>query len=637
MKSCYDTSSSLYPETQQQAFGFTTPSPRSPINQDSIFNTALTPKFGFKDDVYKPYITPPTPFEESTKQQSEIDIDSANPYAQSLWYTFRGTDGAEEIGRYKKVKPVGVIARVPEPIKIKRSELLPSMMAKKEEVVVVDHDGETDSLQIIEKYDYDAVEREEEEKILKPLNNPPPFEFISIQSKLVKKLTCLLEISSNFKKYNDEHKILLNSKVRLYLFSNIKTLLILHMNFFNSIIDRDEGTDIEILVHDHLQRLYHVYPSYLNTMMLRNHFTALVVDNERFRAFLGGGEDMKEEFSELVMSPSKDFHKLLIYLDSYMGGSSPRIKVLIGKFLKHFNDPNGGGGGENGVFMLEEPLFLEVPKSWKVEHPKKWKEVQHFNTQGQLSYFLKSQLLEEFEKYVKIINIIKLQIEQISNISIVNNYIIKKFMKVQNELPLSSELGHENYGNRLVYVDKQNKEIYELLRAFTYFISDESFKETERMVNRACKICKRVIKGEDEVVMMGGGEDEEDGGGEGEMVGDDDGDGVEGYDDGYIGDKIFEVYEFKRLFEERLFLIFLKFIRFFESYIRVMKTKNGMGKGKVTDDVEEDFRTIINSFERKRGVLGGADVGEAQLEQYNQEIGRAFAKGKLKKRFFNRW
>jgi hypothetical protein len=618
--SFYDTSSSLYPNDKEKKIQynqtFRTPSPTSQTNRKSFLMGSSST---YIDDVYRPYITPPTPFEKTT-QELDSKIAAVNPYAQSLWYSFRGNDGSE-IEKYKKVP----VAAVPEPIKIKRSQLLPSLMAKKEIVSAVEtnyhnydshgdndyylheYDDRVSSLQIIQNYDYEVRNEPTEKKVntieeelLKPLNYPPPYEFITIQSTMVKKLACLLEISFNFKVYIDEHKILMNSKVRLYLFSNIKTLLIIHQKFFDAIVNNTTQIDIEELIYDHLQRLYHVYPSYLSSMPLRNHFTKRIINNNKFEKFLGiesNNHQMKQEFYDLIISPSKDFHRLLIFLNSYIGGSSPRIKVAIDKFLKYYENPI-----EDGLqFEADEPLYLDVPNLWKNEHKSNWKEIFSFNSERQIAYYLRFELKNQFQQYCTVIKFIKFQIDQISKISITNNYIAKGFIKLQINLPKSNYVRNIDYSKNLAHVDSENEKIYDLLKAFTIFIGDESFKEIECMICRANKICKGIIHQNNQAD-------------EGES---------------YTVDKIFEVYQFKKLFEERFYLIFVKFVSFFKSYLEVIDYVHK------NNNCFEDTSGIVESFRRQQLQQRQCVYQEeTQLAEYNKELARACTKGKIMKRFY---
>ena len=637
---------------------------------------------GFQDDVYLPYVTPPTPFEKSTQNKSYFSTGPpANPYAQSLWYTSRGNRG-DEVDKYGKVTTKLPTSQMAEPIPVlvdssgKRKELLPSLMLKKHlrnmsssetNKINIERNSNTTFNRIKSSHailsdptptsgkfndlgPFDYAESEDEidaldESILKPLNNPPPFEFISIESQIVKRLKQIYQVSLEFQKYIEQSEILLNNKVKMYLFSNIETLLLIHHKFLDSILNRDAKVDIEELIFDYLQRLYHVYPSYIHCMKLRNHFTKLIIQNQRFKPFVTRqfststhnetwSDDQPEypdllhssqiEFYSLITSPSNDFKSLLSYLDAYISLSSPRISVLIEKFNSCFKEmaynsnygepENNGGqhsqynrsidGNLTGIGEYE-PLYLEIPSQWKLEHKLNWKEMSNHRTERQLAYYLRHEIKEEFQQYQKLIKLIKMQIDQISKMSICNHYIADKFTAIDASLPKNGQVG-DKYTLHLESIDHQNLQIYRLVESFTIFLANERFSLTELMVKEVAKVAKHIFNNDDIQ------HDEQ----------------SSKYNS--VVDQIYEIYQFRTLFQEQMYLILVRFISFFQEYVRIM----------VSDDIIQppSASSIIDSFQRRiRGLGAQINIGMGNSDNgpwLNEELGRACARDRIIRRFF---
>lgn len=566
-----------------------------------------TPDSETFDSVYRPYVTPPTPFEKTT-HNLEVNSDS-NPYAQSMWWTTRGNTG-DEIKKYKgkledkqqtnspkesqeskealkeahdtlwkllhecdhsidsmhesnvhTVKKPNV--EVGKGAKSYKRSLLPSLMAKVETIDDSNygdyfgydndkhqkHESIIDdglSMEIIQSY---INEKPCDDKLLKQLKSPLPYECIKIQSTLVKKLKCLAEISVTFDKYAEDESIVVNSKVKLHIFSNIKTLLIIHYNFFESMISKNY-TDTEEMVYDHLQRLYHVYPSYFSSMEIRKHFTHLILDNKMFGGFLG--DVTREEFIALVLSPADDFIKLLEFLDSYIAKSSPRIEVLISKLRNLYINPT-----ETTVkYDSKEALYLKVPAEWKKLHKIRWKEIHNLKATRQVAAYLRWMLKAHFQEYRKIINLIRNQIENISRLG-VNNKHLTVCMKRLEDFPGTD-------GNRMSFnIDDQNKQIYSLVDTFFQFINDESFEECESLMKKACIITKKIFNDEET---------------------------------NYVPEKLFNVHLFMKMFRHRAYLVFVKFVSFFHAFVGLMDQSGA-----------EDINSIVNNFIQARevSVIGG--------------------------------
>lgn len=657
----YDTSSSVYPDdlhlkNSSQRIGnyfnkFQTPLRNSLSEEASLFDST-----GFNDDVYRPYITPPTPFEKSTQNHFESDKNPANPYAQSLWYTFRGNDGNE----IEKYNIAATQTHETKPVLVKnngeRMELLPSLMLKTKfqendikykDRVQVQRSSNTQYTRIKssyavlsdptpisenftnleQRYSTDDYADLNDMDMLKPLNNPPPYEFITIETALVKKLKLIFALSIKFKSFIEENNILLNSKVTLYLFSNIKTLLLIHFNFLNLILDVGKNkADIEEIIFDHLQRLYHVYPSYLKSTRLRNYFTKLIIQNSKFKTFVihrnnkileaYDSQDTKktdikldlyftnefegeEGFYKLITTPVEDFKKILVYLKEYIGRSSPRIDVLIEKFDQHFGEVslsdnlsfNKDELNTINIGNISEPLYLEIPSTWKNEHKLGWKEIASLNAERQMAYYLRSEMKKEYESFQKVSKLMKNQSDQISKISIYNNYIAKKFIQIDTELPNGGLAGNK-YIEHLLDVDEQNKEVYLLVESFIEFLNDESFQTTDQLMKKFCKIAK-VIFNNTEIPTSN------------------------------VVDLIFDINKFRLLFKERLVLLTMKFESFFRKYVEIMGPTNEL----------EVFNTIeiLNHYKDR---VKQTESNIKNNKGFSEELSRVCAHDRLVRRFF---
>ncbi|GMM45430.1 hypothetical protein DAPK24_020050 [Pichia kluyveri] len=659
----HDTSSSVYPEdiysakNNQNSYNYLkklrTPPRKTQADETSLFDSSE-----LHDDVYKPYITPPTPFEKSTQDHFGSDNGPSNPYAQSLWYTFRGNDG-NEIDKYKKLatetqetKPVLVDKNGD------RKELLPSLMLKtkwlendenkiKEKVDIQRNsnnqynriqssyailDNSTPISDFFQSYAQGSDDEyidSVDENILRPLNNPPPYDFISIETNLVKKLKLIFELSLKFKSFVEENKILLNSKVTLYLFSNIKTLLLIHFNFLDIILDiRNNKYDIEETIFDHLQRLHHVYPSYLESSKLRNRFTRLIIQNPKFKTFvINRNSRISEEnpnekktldideyfvnefegeegFYKLITSLSKDFRKLLLYLKDYIGKSSPRIDVLIDKLDEYFEqnevtEPNKAYNSKNlenscndniAIDESNEPLYLEIPQHWRTEHKLSWKEISGLNIERQMAYYLRSEMKKDYENYAKVSKLIKNQTDQISKLSIYNNYIAKKFIQIDTELPRGGLVGNK-YIENLLDVDEQNKKVYKLVESLVEFSNDVSFQITDELIKKFCKLAKMIFTGTDLL--------------------------------SNTADLLFDINKFRLLFKERALLLIIKFETFFMEYIEIVGPSDGI--------VNYDSNDIVASFKRRVNETTSDNEHSMKI---NEEVNRVWAYDRLVKRFF---
>ncbi|TID28648.1 hypothetical protein CANINC_002352 [Pichia inconspicua] len=608
----------------------------------SIYSSSgvRTPESETFDSVYRPYVTPPTPFEKTTHNLDPGYNANTNPYAQSMWWTTRGNTG-EEIKKYKakpedtqqkanrkeNIKPreqsekskelydtlwrllqecdtsndtsIGLsVHDVKEPNvevgKVKeghKRSLLPSLMAKVETLENSDYGDffsyedevnqanvsnidENVKLEIIQSY---INESSLDENLLRPLKNPLPYKCIQIQSLLVKRLKCIAEISLTFDRYAEDESIVVNSKVKLHMFGNIKTLLIMHYNFLNSMI-RKSYMDTEEMVYDNLQRLMHVYPSYLSSIGIRKHIVHLILNNEKFKAFVG--DVTNEEFMNLILSPAIDFSNLLDFLDSYISKSSPRIEVVISKLKGLYANTNETSNSYN----FNEELYLMVPAEWKKLHKIHWKEIHHLHPTKQIAAYLRWILKTNFLEYSKIVQLIQSQIENISRLGVSNKQ-LTVYMKRMEDFP--GDIKERKYFN----IDDQNKQLYSLIDSFFQFINDETFEECEALVKRATLITKRIFHNEET---------------------------------SYVTEKLFDVHDFIKLFRYRTYLIFVRFVLFFHQFVGLMDQKG-----------VEDINNIINSFTKARevSVTGGWEKFMArekvakpsglffqQLKQINKDI-----------------
>lgn len=598
----YDTSSSIYPDDRRTQFYnnlYKTPSPLSPVGSNWSSSSE-----DFSDDVYRPYVTPPSPFEKSTQYNSN-KVTAVNPYAQSLWYSFRGNDGSE-IEKYKKVTT---------------EKLMPSLMEKSSENLQLGTGRVSGNYSMGSIRSQSRSHREQrftatssEEQILEPLNNPPPYELISIQSIIVKKLKLLLEISNKFDKFVDENNVLINSKIKLFLFSNIKTLLIIHHKFLDTILNRDGKIDLEELLYDHLQRLYHVYPSYLCYNIIRVEFVRRILDTPKFNPFVKSSEALQsgdyffsstdndshcskeKKFHNLLVSPSVDFERFLRYLDDYIGKSSPRIGVLISKFLGHYENLQQ----KHLDVDANEPLYLEIPQEWKASHKMNWKEISGMTIDRQLVHYLRWQIKSQYQRYCKIMKLMRCQVEQISKISVLNNHISKGFVRLQSDLPHTARNVGTKYQKHLGKVDVENKRIYCIVEEFGKFINSESLKSADQIMVNVLAAIKKL-----------------------------NGQGNQGNGNCSV-EKVFRVHQLKVLFEESMYLVVAKFVVFVRRYLRIKK-ESFAHSGMSVVPVE----SIVSGFQRSRlQQQESVQRQEAQLAVYNQELGHACAKGRLLKRFF---
>lgn len=653
----YDTSSSIYPDEKtisKENFyrnPYKTPSPmNSPTASLSSFGDTKT---DFFDDVYKPYVTPPSPFEKSTKYKSNTKkpVETNNPYAQSLWYTFRGNDG-REIDKYKKITT--------------ETKLLPSLMEKTRESsqsnlfsnsynntmnsqknsfnyslrkeisgggesLKSDRSGWSNKIDKIDehmninfgKFLQTPIDSSDY-NILKPLNNPPPFELISIQSLLVKKLKLLMDISNKFDQFVSDMDVLINPKIKPSLFSNVKTLLIIHHKFLDSILNRDAKIDLEETIYDHLQRLYHVYPSYLKTNSDRKQIAQIISNASNFKQFVINSENFKSgdyffeslysskdinnnNFFNLIMSPAQDFKKLLEYLNGYIGKSSPRINVLISKFLNHFDlneidgtimKPKNNDNNNEGNDYL---LFMEIPNKWKTQNKIQWKEISLLNIERKIAYYLRWVIKNQYQKYCKIMKMMRSQIEQITRLAITNHYISKNFIQLQTELPYTSLCESEKYKIQVKKAESENREIYNLVEAFNEFINSKKLKQIDGTIIHVLAKLKKIYHSN--------------------------GQEINNSEEGkYQVGELFNIHQIMILFEESMQLVGAKYVYFLKRYFQVLDV----------DLPKQNIDDIIRDFQKSRSLQQeNMQEEEAQLREYNNQLGRVCAKGRLMERFFS--
>lgn len=597
----YDTSSSVYADDflnrdrdrDRDAFYKTVYKTPSPMISPTGSWTSESDN-GFRDDVYKPYVTPPSPFESST-QQKTTRIKPANPYAQSLWYTFRGNDGSE-IDKYKKATIETTL--LPSLMEKRNSLSSPSLsQSNKENIKPTVLNGNSvksnwSSWSYKPKKEKSPIMEDSDDQILKPLNNPPPYELISIESTITKKLKILLNLSIKFNEFIEENSILANSKIKLSLFSNIETLLLIHEKFLDAILNRDSKIDLEEMIYDHLQRLIHVYPSYLNSSMMRNYFAKSISEISKFKPFIiANYEEIGSEFKDLIISPSEDFKKMLIYLDNYMGKSSPRIKVLISKFLKYYEESINVPFEAN-----DEPLFLDIPNNWKINHKINWKEISSMHIEKQIAYYLRWEIKKQYQRYCKMMKYIRYQIKQVSKLAISNNDITKNLIKFQINLPDGEYIG-DKYKDILKRVEHENKQISNILEKFNDFINNDKLKNIDNLIVDTLVNIKRISN-------------------------------CDHIADKYFVDRVFNIHQLKVLFEGSLIIVFSKYIEFIRSYLAIMDKP----------DLKCDYNIneVIRGFQKKReNQMVNVQREEAHFAVYNEELGRVVAKGRLMRRFFS--
>lgn len=594
--SFYDTSSSIYPDefnlNNKENFYknlYRTPSPIGSL----IESSSSSSENEFCDDVYKPYITPPSPFEHSTQKISNR-VKPTNPYAQSLWCSFGGNEGGG-IENYKKITT--------------DTKLMPSLMQKKiyansnKENIKFNTKLNGDSIKTNwSSWSYNAKKNkikyeDPDDKILKPLNDPPPYEFISIESLIIKNLKILLNLSIKFDTYIKSNHIIINSNIKLSLFSNIKTLLLIHNKFLDTILNRDNRNDLEEIIYDYLQRLYHVYPSYLNSLKSRKYFAASFNKVSKFKSFLieNSSEIGNNEFYNLITSPSEDFKNLLEYLNDYIGESSPRIRVLISKFLTCYEDSLYVNQS-----ICDKILYLEIPQQWKLNNKMNWKEISNMNIEKQMVYYLKWELKSQYQKYCKVMKYIRYQIEQVSKIAISNISIFKNFVKIQNDLPNSEYIENNKYDKHLKQVENENKQLYNLIQEFNNFINNETLKNIDSIIVNSIGSIKRIINCGD-------------------------------VDNKYFIDQLFKIHQLKIFFEESMYLVFNRYLNFIGSYFDLMENNIRLYIG---DEIFSNDQIIQEFQDKKIKQQQRAKLEEAHFAVYNDELERVCAKGRLVRRFF---
>lgn len=679
MRSFYDTTSSVYPdEFDSKLFNGKNKS----LEQDD--------KSSFEDDVYRPYITPPTPFEATTKEKLEM-----NPYSQSLWYT-SGNDYNHEVSKYAKANfnyqkginqsstdccgtsgesdisdvdgdkyyfmekyklemhsktetPETVSELSIEPDKTKpldlifenfENKLLPSLMKKtdmdikpilKNSIRKVDISGRdqiTSQIGTIDTLD---------NELLKPLNDPPSYELISRQSKFVKKLKILHGISIAFNKYVKENSILLNSKVKMVLFSNIKTLLIIHQNFLHNILFKEANNkiDTEQIIYDHLQRLIHIYPSYIRSIPLKDHFISLISSNSKFQSFviniiheLKKIDDQDytefEGFKKIMISPYVEFRNILEYLDEYIGVSSPRIRDLIEKILNEYEDPNTRNLFS---FALYEPLFLEIPESWKFKHNLNWKEISRIPFNKQIGYYLRFEVKKIYHIYYKLLKDIGLQIEQLSQISIVNKQISTAFINVHDKLPGNNLEYKKKYVKRLEAVDEQNKYIVMIIESFTKeAIANKNTVELKETIEKVLKVSKKLVSNiNSKNLIYNHRNTDSDSNDSFDIISSDTNE-----NDEITTEYLFKLNAFKIMIQECVIVLFSQYFQLLRAYYAVMRNNNC-----ITPSVD-DVKQIVNDFQiGKQLQVKNTQQSELQYKLYNQELSQKCAKNRLMKRFFD--
>lgn len=407
----------------------------------------------------------------------------------------------------------------------------------------------------------------------------------------------LINLSIKFDIYIKINHIIINSNIKLSLFSNIKTLLLIHNKFLDTILNRDNRNDLEEIIYDYLQRLYHVYPSYLKSLNSRKYFAESFNKISKFKSFLieNSLEIGNNEFYNLIISPSEDFKNLLEYLDDYIGESSPRIRVLISKFLTCYKDSLYVNQS-----ICDKILYLEISQQWKLNNKINWKEISNMNIEKQMVYYLKWELKSQYRKYCKIMKYIRYQIEQVSKIAISNINIFKIFVKIQNDLPNGEFIENNKYDKHLKLVENENKQLYNLIQEFNNFINNETLKNIDFIIVNSIGIIKKIIN-------------------------------CDHVDNKYFIDQLFRIHQLKIFFEESMYLVFNRYLNFIESYIAIMENKiESYNEGGILSNDQ-----IIQEFQDKRmKQKQSAKLEEAHFAVYNDELERVCAKGRLVRRFF---
>lgn len=504
-KRSFETSSSIYPESVYEN------------RHNDHVKTLVTPESDeTHDDVYRPYITPPSPFQYSTQKKTGNASAEANPYAQSLWLTSRGNKG-EEIEKYKELTTTtirsdtksrsGIITKectsVPlnglyKPSRDSNKEngsylqfLLPNPIKRKSNLY-----------RKISLRQKSGMAPTQESSIIEL-----PHKFILIETRLTKIFKILNHLSVKFEIFVEDNGILCHPLLFSNIFGNVKTLRIIHDTFLQKLLDEVYPMeDLEDAIYDHLQRLSHVYPSYFQTMRARNIFVdALIKEHDQFADFFRTVQKYIDEhglhngitsFKEMVNAPALEIETFLTCIDDFMSLKSPRVEAIIEKlssYIVHCHDDDS----DNDNYQLKEPIYLCIPTHWK----SRFKGSKEEKLEDQILRFFKHEFKIQYSEYRSCVEKIRNQVSQIANLSTTNIQIAKGFLnttshfkvngntlaKPQEPTTPKTKLFQDNMLQSMhcMYVDKidiQNKAIYQLLYNF-----DQSLNVKNIEINDMCK------------------------------------------------------------------------------------------------------------------------------------------------------
>lgn len=506
-KRSFETSSSIYTNSLEVR------------KSDDVINSPMTPESNeIHEDVYKPYITPPSPFQKTTQKNAKST--NANPYAQSLWFTSRGNKG-EEIEKYKQPKAADLRS---ERIKFteKLSKKLPLLPLTKFDNSLIEFNKENQSQLNLKFLMPSPVKRQpglyrktsQRQKSgmapsppLSSLISEPPHKLILMETRLTKIFKILNHLSVKFEMFVEDTNILCHPSLFSNVFGNVKTLRIIHNTFLQKLLDDvNPIEDLEDALYDHLQRLSHVYPSYFQTTATRNVFVeALAKENDQFAVFFRsvqkyidehGLHNMITTFTELVNAPAKEIQQLLEYLNEFTSIKSPRVEAIVEKLnstiIHHIDQSTDKNAGD----ILKDPIYLAIPDKWNLKHRTGKDE----RLEDQILQFFRHEFKIQYTEYISCIEMIRDQVNKIATISTINIQIAKGFLNatsnfkmnetvdIKNQMPPTpkTKLFQENMMQSIhgIYVDKidiQNKAVYQLIYNF-----DQGLNAKNKDLNDLC-------------------------------------------------------------------------------------------------------------------------------------------------------
>lgn len=599
-KRIFDTTSSVYPLDFAEITG--PPSPQTPESQEIY------------EDVYRPFITPPSPFEKTTQQGKKSTF---NPYAQSLWFTSRGNKG-EEITKYMETTTAcskDEIHRddnISKPLLKDFEELLPRPPlgnlgeSNKENLSKLCIDADPDTVQRASKLISKRLG-----VVLDTVSGEPPHKLILMETRLAKIFKILHHLSIKFEVFVEENGILCHPLLFPHLFGHVKTLCIIHCTFQQKLLDDVYPIqDLEDVLYDHLQRLSHVYPSYFQTISVRTFFVREIEkDHLRFAHFLRLVHKYLEEydlhngistFGELIIAPAEEIRQSLAYIHDFIGDKSPRLKAVAEKLGTAIENHH-----EQTQHVLEEPIYLDIPSCWST----KYKSNKEERLENKILQSFRHDFKLQYSEYLTSVEMMRTQISHIANLSTTNIRIAKGFLAatanfkrhgtpVTQEAPTPrTKLFQENMIKSIhsMYVDKidiQNKVVYQLLYNF-----DQTFSVRATEVNDLCLFVLNTSKAllKDSTL-----------------------------DRHYKTEQLYHYFQFQKLLKSVTLVLYEKYRTFMYKYIDTICSTNSYDPTMTVEKLVNCFK-MAHESQLKALTLSGAEFTEKTI------------KDKFAQRFFNNY